>query len=77
VLDTISTLSWTPKGWQEISKEEEETVYVSTIIVFPSQRRQQQRAEVEDYAIGVTGVRCRGLTPHPVDLTTGVPLSMG
>jgi len=41
-------------------------VRVSAIIVFPSQRKQKlgyaQGAEVEDYAIGITGVRCRGLT---------------
>jgi len=42
-------------------------VHVSAIIVFPSQRKQRlgyvQGVEVEDYAIGITGVRCRGLTP--------------
>jgi len=67
VLDTLPTLPWTPQGPQKFSKEEEETVHVSAIIVFPSQRKRKpgyvRGAEVEDYAIGITGVRCRGLTP--------------
>ena len=41
---------------------------VSAIIVFPSRRERKsgyaQGAEVEDYAIGITRVRCRGLTPN-------------
>lgn len=67
VLDTVPTLPLMTKRWQGFSKEEEETVYVSTIIVFPSQKRREsgfaQEVEVEDYAVGTTGVRCRGLTP--------------
>ena len=67
MFDTLPTLPWTPTRRQELSKEEEETVRVSTIIVFPFQRKQKpgyvQGAEVEDYAIGIAGARCRGLTP--------------
>ena len=67
MLDTLPTLPWTPKRWQKFSKEEEETVHISAIIVLPSQRKHKpgyvQEAEVEGYAIGITGVRCRGLTP--------------
>lgn len=67
VFDTPPTPPWTQKRWQGFSKEEEEKVHVSTIIVFPSQRKQKpghsQGGEVEDYAIGIAGARCEGLTP--------------
>ena len=43
-------------------------MHVSAIVVFPSRRKQKsdyaQGAEVENYAIGITGVRCKGLTPN-------------
>jgi len=57
-----------PQHWQGFSKEEGETVHVSAIVIFPSQRKKKpgylQGAEVEEYVIGITEVRFRGLTSN-------------
>ena len=56
---------------------EEETVHVSTIVIFLSRRGQRpgyvQEAGVEGYAVRIAGVRCRCLAPTK-DLATGAPL---
>ena len=50
---------------QGFSKEEEETLPVSAIVVLPFQRKQERvdGKGVEDWAIGITAMRCRGFTP--------------
>jgi len=67
VLDTMPTIPRTQNHGQGLTKEEEERLRVSAIVVLPSQRIREpgyvDGEGLENWAIGITAIRCKGFTP--------------